>query len=113
MTPEEPDESSKALWVWYSRAKAHEENYNQMLKRIDVITTEYRKFVSAVTASFVCKDFEGWSVESFMAWLKEHAPTAVGGSSPFCGECGSFEEPYFSRIEPMGYFCPNCGTEST
>jgi hypothetical protein len=28
-----------------------------------------------------------------------------------CADCGSTEESYFSRIEPMGYFCPDCGHE--
>lgn len=28
-----------------------------------------------------------------------------------CPECGSNEDPYFSRMEPMGYFCPDCGKE--
>lgn len=27
-------------------------------------------------------------------------------------ECGSLEEPYFSRTEPMGYFCTDCGEET-
>lgn len=26
-----------------------------------------------------------------------------------CSACGSKEEAYFSRSEPMGYFCPDCG----
>jgi Zn finger protein HypA/HybF involved in hydrogenase expression len=26
-----------------------------------------------------------------------------------CPHCGSEEEPYFSRVVPMGYFCPDCG----
>jgi hypothetical protein len=28
---------------------------------------------------------------------------------PKCPHCGSTEEPYFSRIEPMGYVCVKCG----
>jgi hypothetical protein len=28
-----------------------------------------------------------------------------------CADCGSTEESYFSRIGPMGYFCPDCGHE--
>jgi hypothetical protein len=28
-----------------------------------------------------------------------------------CSDCGSTEDSYFSRIEPMGYFCPDCGHE--
>jgi len=26
-----------------------------------------------------------------------------------CPHCGSEEEPYFSRVVPMGYYCPDCG----
>jgi ribosomal protein S27AE len=29
-----------------------------------------------------------------------------------CSACGSTADAYFSRIEPMGYFCPDCGEES-
>lgn len=29
-----------------------------------------------------------------------------------CPECGSPEDPWFSRMEPMGYFCPDCGREA-
>jgi hypothetical protein len=32
---------------------------------------------------------------------------------PSCRHCGSTEDPYFSRIMPMGYFCPACGKEDT
>ena len=28
-----------------------------------------------------------------------------------CNKCDSEKEPYFSRIDPMGYFCPDCGAE--
>lgn len=28
-----------------------------------------------------------------------------------CPQCGSEEDPYFSRMEPMGYFCGDCGKE--
>jgi ribosomal protein L37AE/L43A len=28
-----------------------------------------------------------------------------------CPHCDSNNEPYFSRIEPMGDYCPDCGKE--
>lgn len=28
-----------------------------------------------------------------------------------CPHCGSTEDPYWSRIVPMGYFCPDCGKD--
>jgi len=40
------------------------------------------------------------------------AIAAVKGGPDACPECGTFEEPYFCRLEPMGYFCPDCGTEA-
>ena len=30
-----------------------------------------------------------------------------------CTKCDSEKESYFSRTEPMGYFCPDCGAEDT
>jgi hypothetical protein len=29
-----------------------------------------------------------------------------------CWYCGSKEDPDFSRIVPMGYFCPDCGKDA-
>jgi len=26
-----------------------------------------------------------------------------------CPGCGCADEPYFSRVQPMGYYCPKCG----
>lgn len=26
-----------------------------------------------------------------------------------CANCNSENEPYFSRVEPMGFYCPDCG----
>jgi ribosomal protein L37AE/L43A len=28
-----------------------------------------------------------------------------------CPHCGSDKDPFFSRIEPMGYYCRDCGEE--
>jgi len=28
-----------------------------------------------------------------------------------CPHCGSTNEPYWSRIVPMGYICPDCGKD--
>jgi predicted RNA-binding Zn-ribbon protein involved in translation (DUF1610 family) len=28
-----------------------------------------------------------------------------------CPHCGSDKDPFFSRIEPMGDYCPDCGKE--
>ena len=28
-----------------------------------------------------------------------------------CPHCGSEKEAFFSRIEPMGFFCPDCGKD--
>jgi hypothetical protein len=38
------------------------------------------------------------------------AACAVSRAVP-CSSCGATAEPYFSRIFPMGYFCPACGKE--
>jgi transposase len=42
-------------------------------------------------------------------WWKDDPPPRTTQSCPVCH---TFEEPYFSRVEPMGYFCPICGTEA-
>lgn len=107
-----PEETAHELKVWHSRAQAHEENYNQMLKRIDAIMAEYRHFATAVRLSFEHNAFSTSTQDQFEQWLRDNAPSIAGGAEDPCPECGSFEEPYFSRLEPMGYFCPNCGTES-
>ena len=31
-------------------------------------------------------------------------------SSP-CPHCGSLKDPWFSRVEPMGYVCQDCGKD--
>lgn len=31
------------------------------------------------------------------------------GEPHTCRHCGTTEEPYWSRIIPMGYFCSKCG----
>lgn len=36
---------------------------------------------------------------------------AILHGEPSCKKCGSTEDPYWSRIEPMGYFCGECGAE--
>ena len=100
------------LKVWHSRAQAHEENYEQMLRRVDAIAAEYRLFVVAVQLNYRRGTFNEYTPEEFERWLRDNAPFATGSMGEPCRECGTFEEPCFSRIEPMGYFCPNCGTEA-
>lgn len=49
--------------------------------------------------------------EEFRFEIVRHA--VVGGTNDeardACFWCGSFVEPYYSRIAPMGYVCPDCG----
>ena len=106
------EELKHELKVWRSRAHAHEENYMQMLKRVDAIASEYRSFALAVRLSFEHGAFTESTQEQFEQWLRDNAPFITRNDADACRECGSFEEPYFSRLEPMGYFCPNCGTEA-
>jgi predicted RNA-binding Zn-ribbon protein involved in translation (DUF1610 family) len=55
---------------------------------------------------------------------KGHAPRPVNGEvfrnnhddifrkeakSFKCPHCGSDKDPFFSRVEPMGDYCPDCG----
>lgn len=98
--------------IWRCRAQAHEENYQQMLKRVDAIAFEYRSFAHAVRLSFERGAFTTSTQEQFEQWLRDNAPFVTRNDADACRECGTFEEPCFSRIEPMGYFCPNCGTEA-
>ncbi len=34
-----------------------------------------------------------------------------GADDIVCLHCGSDKDPFFSRIEPMGDYCPDCGKE--
>ena len=106
------EELKHELKIWHSRAQAHEENYMQMLKRVDAVASEYRSFALAVRLSFEHGGFATSTQEQFEQWLCGNAPFVTCNDADACRECGSFEEPYFSRLEPMGYFCPNCGTEA-
>lgn len=107
-----PDLLKHELGIWRSRAQAHEENYKQMLRRVDAIAAEYRSFALAVRLSFEHGGFATSTQEQFEQWLRDNAPSVARNEAEACRECGTFEEPYFSRLEPMGYFCPNCGTET-
>jgi hypothetical protein len=42
--------------------------------------------------------------------LESETPSDAATCSA-CVACGSTEDSYFSRIDPMGYFCPDCGHE--
>jgi hypothetical protein len=100
------------LAIWHSRAQAHAENYKQMLKHVDAITSEYRSFALAVRLSFEHGAFTESTQRQFEQWLRDNAPSITRSGPDACPECGTFEEPYFCRLEPMGYFCPDCGTEA-
>ena len=106
------EELKHELKIWHSRAHAHAENYKQMLRRVDDIAAEYRNFAHAVRLSFEHGVFTESTQEQFEQWLRDNAPFVTRGGPDACRECGTFEEPCFSRIEPMGYYCPNCGTEA-
>jgi hypothetical protein len=46
------------------------------------------------------------------ALILETAEQAPLPAAP-CRHCGSWEDPWFSRSEPMGYFCSDCGRNIT
>lgn len=106
------EELKHELKIWRSRAQAHEENYERMLKRVDAIAFEYRSFAHAVRLNFERGAFTTSTQEQFEQWMRDNALFITRSDADACRECGTFEEPCFSRIEPMGYFCPNCGTEA-
>ena len=42
---------------------------------------------------------------SLVRFLRVHLFKGLGR----CPVCGSFDDAWFSRSEPMGYYCPECG----
>ncbi len=44
-------------------------------------------------------------------WDRLHSIVESAGmerNDDACLHCGSLKDPYFSRVEPMGYFCADC-----
>lgn len=52
-------------------------------------------------------------MDPFSGKIQIHFPERCGGIVHLgeCPHCGSEKEPWFSRCEPMGYHCQDCGKD--